>query len=177
MEPIKIFFFAMASFFGIENQRILSGKTQVKVYPKEYRIEVVQQKIFALTPTENDRQLAKKEWEELYNLKSPNRQWSEELNYFSDKKIEFSESKKEITAKITLNYSHPNDMAVMGIWYDENKDRFIMNYIPEHRLKTKDGKRDGIFWNFDGNRNFSFTITPFATVPKNKKSSISLYLN
>ena len=84
MEPIKIFFFAMASFFGIENQRILSGKTQVKVYPKEYRIEVVQQKIFALTPTENDRQLAKKEWEEIYNLKSHNRQWSEELNYFSD---------------------------------------------------------------------------------------------
>ena len=46
-----------------------------------------------------------------------------------------------------------------------------MNYIPEHNLKTKDGTKNDIFWNFDGNKDFSFTIEPFKSVPKNKKST------
>lgn len=37
MEPIKIFFFALASFFGVENQRILADKTFVTVYPKKIK--------------------------------------------------------------------------------------------------------------------------------------------
>ena len=93
------------------------------------------------------------------------------MAYFSDKKIEFSTDKKGITAKITLTYTHPNDMAVMGIWYNEDTDQFAMNYIPEQKLKTKDGKKNNIFWNFDGNKDFSFTIEPFKSVPKNKKST------
>jgi hypothetical protein len=45
-------------------------------------------------------------------------------------------------------------------------NRFIMNYIPEHRLKTNDGKRDGIFWNFDGNR---ILASQYAFLPQSPK--------
>ena len=170
MEPIKIFFFALASFFGVENQRILADKTFVTVYPKKNQIEIVQKNIFAFVPTANDLQLAKEEWNGVYNYTENGKKWSDELAYFSDKKIEFSTDKKGITAKITLTYTHPNDMAVMGIWYNEDTDQFAMNYIPEQKLKTKDGKKNNIFWNFDGNKDFSFTLEPFRVIPKNKKS-------
>ena len=92
------------------------------------------------------------------------------MAYFSDKKIEFSTDKKGTTAKITLTYTHPNDMAVMGIWYNEDTDQFAMNYIPEQKVKTKDGTKNDIFWNFDGNKDFSFTLEPFRAITKNKKS-------
>jgi hypothetical protein len=59
----------------------------------------------------------------------------------------------------------------MGIWYNEDTDQFAMNYIPEQKLKTKDGKKNNIFWNFDGKKDFSFTLEPFKSVPKNKKST------
>ena len=169
MEPIKIFFFALASFFGVENQRILADKTTVTVYPQKKQIEIIQENIFAFVPTANDLPLAKEEWNGVYNYEQNGEKWSQELAYFSDKKIKFSENKKGKTAKITLTYTHPNDMTVMGIWYNEDEKQFTMNYIPEHNLKTKDGKKNGIFWNFDGNKNFSFTVEPFKTMPKNIK--------
>ena len=169
MEPIKIFFFALASFFGVENQRILADKTTVTVYPQKKQIEIVQENIFAFVPNAKDLQLAQEEWSNINHYKQNGEKWSQDLVYFSDKKIEFSENKKGKTAKITLTYSHPNDMSVMGIWYNEDKDQFEMNYIPEQKLTTKDGKKNGIFWNFDGNKNFSFTIEPFKTIPKNRK--------
>lgn len=171
MEPIKIFFFALASFFGVENQRILADKTFVTVYPKKNQIEIVQKNIFALVPTANDLLLAKEEWSNVYNYTQNGKKWSDELAYFSDKKIEFSTDKKGRIAKITLTYTHPNDMAVMGIWYNEDEKQFAMNYIPEQKLKTKDGKKNDIFWNFEGNKDFSFTLEPFRAIPKNKKST------
>ena len=171
MEPIKIFFFALASFFGVENQRILADKTFVTKKNKKNQIEIVQKNIFAFVPTANDLQLAKEEWDGVYNYTKNGKKWSDELAYFSDKKIEFSTDKKGITAKITLTYTHPNDMAVMGIWYNEDEKQFAMNYIPEQKLKTKDGKKNDIFWNFDGNKDFSFIVEPFKSVPKNKKST------
>ena len=168
MEPIKIFFFALASFFGVENQRILADKTTVTVYPQKKQIEIVQENIFAFVLNAKDLQLAQEEWSNVYHYKQNGKKWSQELAYFSDKKIEFSENEKGKIAKITLTYTHPNDMTVMGIWYNEDENQFAMNYIPEH-LKTKDGKKNGIFWNFGGNKNFSFTIEPFKTIPKNRK--------
>ena len=87
METIKIFFFAIASFFGIEEQLFFSEKTTVTVYPNEHKIEIIQKDIFALTQTENDKQLAKKEWEKLLNWESNKIEWSEDLKYFSNKRI------------------------------------------------------------------------------------------
>lgn len=169
METIKIFFFALASFFGAENQRILADKTTVTVYPQKNQIEIVQENIFAFASTANDLQLAKEEWSDLYHYTQNGKKWSQELAHFSEKNIEFSTNKKGRVAKITLTYTHPNDMAAMGIWYNEDTDQFAMNYIPEHRPKTKDGKKDDIFWNFDGKKDFSFTIEPFRAISKNKK--------
>lgn len=171
METIKIFFFALASFFGVENQRILADKTVVTVYPQKKQIEIIQENIFAFVPTANDLQLAKEEWNEVYNYTKNEKKWSQELAYFSDKKIEFSTNKKVINAKITLTYTHPNDMTVMGIWYNEDTDKFAINYVPEYKLITKDGEKNGIFWNFDGNKDFSFSIEPFSKIAKHEKSS------
>lgn len=171
METIKIFFFAIASFFGIEEQRILADKTTVTIYPNEHKIEIIQKDIFALTQTENDEQLAKKEWQKLLNWESNKIEWSEDLKYFSNKKIEFLEIKNDKTVKITLVYDHPNDMTAMGIWYNEDKNQFSMNYIPKDMLITKEGIKNGNYWNFDGSKTFSFTVEPFKVIPKNKKSS------
>lgn len=171
MESVKIFFFALASFFGIESQRILADKTTVTVYPQRKQIQILQENIFAYTPNEKDLPLAKQEWRNVYHYQQNQQKWSADLDCFSDKKIEFSTSKKGAAAKITLTYTHPNDMAAMGIWYNEDTDQFAMNYIPEDNLKTKDGKKNGVFWNFDGNKDFSFTLKPFKGISKNKKST------
>lgn len=176
MEPIKIFFFALASFFGVDNQRILADKTTVTVYPHQKQIIILQENIFAYVSTEKDLSLAQQEWSNVYHYEKNGTKWSEDLVYFPDKKIEFSTSKKGKTAKITLTYTHPNDMAVMGIWYNDSDNQFVINDVPEHHLKTKDGKKRDIFWYFDGDKNFSFTVQPFRIIPKSKKTA-SILLN
>lgn len=54
MEQIKILFFALASFFGIEDGRIASEKTTITVYPQNKEVEIIQEGLFTVIQTQKD---------------------------------------------------------------------------------------------------------------------------
>lgn len=167
MEQIKILFFALASFFGIEDGRFGAEKTRVTIYPQNKEIEIIQEKVFTIVQSENDKKLALEQWDDLIHWDERNIDWSKELDGFSAKSVNLSDEKNTIQPRIILKYSNTKDLQAMGIWFDSEKNQFSINNIPENNMKTESGKLTGNYWNFDGDSTFSFTIEPFLQMPGN----------
>lgn len=169
MEQIKIIFFVLTSFFGIEDGRIVADKTTVTIDPKTQEIEIVQENLFTVIQSEKDTILTLEQWEKLRYWKERKTFWAKELDSFTNKSLTFTPIKKTIQPHLLLTYSKEKDLRMMGIWYNTEKNQFSINHIPEQNIKSKNGKLVGNYWVFDGDSKFSFTIEPFLQMPEKHK--------
>jgi hypothetical protein len=64
-----------------------------------------------------------------------------------------------------LRHSSEKELRALGIWYNEEKNQFSINQIPEENIKTKEGNLDGNYWVIDGDNTFSFIVKPFRQMP------------
>lgn len=182
MEEIKLLFFILSSFFSIENERIAADKTEVRIFPQEQKIEIFQENLFALIQSKNDEALVLKQWDSLYNWKQNKTPWSKALDNFLVKDLKFNPEemttqthKVLIRPYLTLKYKSANDLSIMGIWYNSKKNEFYINHIPEHNIKSKNGRLQGNYWVFSANDTINFTIEPFLNLnDKLKSSKVSL---
>ncbi|MDT0554465.1 hypothetical protein [Patiriisocius hiemis] len=166
MEQIKIIFFALTSFFGIEDGKIAADKTTITIYPENKEIEIIQEDLFSIIQTEKDSLLVLDQWNKLLDLKKGNTTWSKELDSFPVKSFDYTSIKNTIKPHLILSYSKEEDLRNLGIWYNENKNQFSINHIPQHNTKTSDGSLKGNYWVFNGESKFSFTIEPFLQMPE-----------
>jgi hypothetical protein len=167
MEQIKILFYVLSSFFGIEDGRIAAEKTTVTVYPKSQEIEIIQENLFTIIQSENDSTILAEQWKTIINSKESTISWVKDLDNFTVKKLIFSTSKNTIQPHVMLRFTTEKDLRAMGIWYDAANNKFSINHIPKDNIKTKDGKLEGNYWVFNGGATFSFTIEPFLEMPEN----------
>ena len=167
MEQIKILFFVLGSFFGIEEGRIAAEKTTVTVYPESQEIEIIQENLFTIIQSEKDSTIVVEQWKAIINSKEENSSWAKELDNFTVKKLTFSTSNKTIQPHVMLHYSTEKDLRAIGIWYDAAKNQFSINHNPRDNIKTKGGKLEGNYWVFNGDTSFGFTIEPFIEMPEN----------
>lgn len=167
MEQIKILFFVLSSFFGIEDGRIVADKTKVTINPKSQEIEIIQEKLFTFIQSEKDTIIVLEQWRKLVNSKENKYFLAKDLDNFRIKNFTIKSIKKTIQPYLKLNYSTEKDLRVMGIWYNEEKNQFSINLIPQQNLKTIEGKLVENYWIFNGDNTFSFTIEPFLQMPEN----------
>lgn len=167
MEQIKIIFFALASFFGIENGRFVADKTTITVYPEKNEITIVQENLFTIIQSEDDKILALEQWDKLINWEERKISWSKELDSFPVKSFNLILEKNVIQPHLIFSYSKEKDLRALGIWYSPDRNEFTINNIPQHNIKTKNGKLTGRYWSFKGDSIFSFTIEPFLQIPDN----------
>ncbi len=166
MEQIKIIFFALCSFFGIEDGKIAADKTTVTVFPENKKIEIIQEKLFTVIQTEKDSTFVVEQWDKLLHREERKTSWSKELDSFTVKNLSLTSVKNTIQPHITLVYSNEKELRNMGIWYDAEKNQFSINHIPRHNINTKDGKLIGKYWFFNGDKTFGFIIEPFLQMPE-----------
>jgi len=166
MERIKIIFYVLTSFFGIEDGRIAADKTIITIYPENKEIEIIQEGLFSIMQTEKDSVLILQQWNKLSELKEGHTHWSKELDSFPVKNFDFTPIKNTVQPHLILKYSKEKDLRNLGIWYNEKKNQFSVNHIPQHNVKTSDGNLEGNYWIFNGERKFSFTIEPFLEMPE-----------
>jgi len=169
MEQIKIIFFALASFFGIEDGRIAADKTTIIIYPKNQKIEIIQENLFTVIQSEKDTTLVLEQWDKLLSWKERKNSWAKELDSFPVKSFTLTPIKKTIQPHLMLTYSNEKDLQMMGIWYNAEKNQFSINHIPQQNIKTKNGKLLDNYWVFNGDSTFSFTIEPFLQMPQKYK--------
>lgn len=167
MEQIKILFFSLLSFFGIEDSRIAANKTTITIYPVKKSIEIIQEDLFVIIDQESDTETVIDQWSGFINANKENPNWSKELESFTNKTLRLDSIDGKIQPQITLNYSSEKDLRSLGIWYNENEKVFSINHIPIEYLQTKDGKLEGNYWRFDGTKNVNFIIKPFENLPEN----------
>lgn len=169
MEQIKILFFALTTFFGIEGGLIAPEKTTVTIHPENKTIEVTQNNFFTITNSENEKTLVLKQWDKLYHWEKKQITWVKELDNFPTKRLSFTTENKKIQAHLKLNYANEKALKIMGIWYNKEKNEFSINHIPQHNIKTEFGKLEDNYLVFNGNNTFSFTIEPFLQMPEQYK--------
>lgn len=168
MNEIKLLFFALGSFFGIEGGRIAADKVTVRIYPQEQKVEIVQENLFALIQSENDKAVVLKQWDSIYNWQENKTPWAKALDGFPVKNLKFTSVKKtsqthsiSIRPCLTFKYNHEKDLSCMGIWFNPEKNEFYLNHIPEYNTKSKKGRLEGNYWAFNADDNIVFTIEPF----------------
>ncbi len=168
MDEIKILFFALGSFFGIDDARITADKTTVIIYPMYREITITQEDLFASIQSESDEKLVLEQWVKIYNWKEKNMAWAEELDNFIFKDCTLTPVKMTtqshlvlIRPHITLKYSQEKDLASMGIWFNADENSFYLNNIPEFNIQSDNGKLEGNYWVFSADDRISFTIEPY----------------
>jgi len=169
MEQIKIIFFLLTSFFGMEDGRIAADKTTITIYPKNQKIEIIQENLFTVIQSEKDTTLVLEQWDKLLSWKEKKISWAKELDSFPVKNLTLRPIKKTIQPHLILTYSNEKDLRMMGIWYNPEKNQFSINHDPQENIKTKNGKLVGNYWVFNGDSTFSFTIEPFLQMPEKLK--------
>ncbi|HIB49120.1 MAG TPA: hypothetical protein EYO35_12525 [Flavobacteriaceae bacterium] len=169
MEQIKIIFFVLASFFGIEEGKIAADKTTVSVYPQNKRIEIIQEDLFTVIQSKKDSILVLEQWNNLLFWKERNTNWSKELNGFTAKNFSITYTENTIKPNLTLTYLKEEDLRALGIWYNAESNRFSINHIPRNNIESESGKLIDNYWNFDGVKSFSFTIEPFLKMSEDYK--------
>ncbi|WP_036156874.1 hypothetical protein [Maribacter forsetii] len=175
MEQIKIIFFLIGSFFGIENSRIASDKTIVTIYPEKHKIEIVQENLFTIIQTEKDTALILAQWEQLANWKENKLPWAKELENFTNKNVTIENNEGAIAPRISFNYTDEDDLRALGIWYNKEKNQYSINNIPREHTTSENGKLEGNYWIFEGNSKFSFAIEAFIDLPNEfKKSKLAI---
>ncbi|MFK8056290.1 MAG: hypothetical protein AB8F78_09255 [Saprospiraceae bacterium] len=176
MHEIKILFFVLGSFFAVEDSRIFAEKTTVTIYPKEQRIQILQETLFTFIKTEEDEELSLSQWSNLKNEDGLAEHWAEELDECTSKQLEIKETsaggRTTIQSVITVTYSEEKELEAMGIWYDTEKNQFSLNHNPDNNIKTSSGKLDGNYWYFDVDSVVTFSVEPFLNLPDDYMESL-----
>jgi len=167
MELLKITFFSIGSFFGIENNFIASEKVTVTINPVEQTIHITQYNLFSVTQTDTD---AKKLETQLKTIMETPTNWREELADYPIKTLQFTEESDSLNAHIFLKYNTVKDLKDYAISYNSEKNYYAFINIPRWNLNTKDGKVVGNYWLFDADKAFTFTLEAYANMPEEFKA-------
>ncbi|HBY67653.1 MAG TPA: hypothetical protein DEG69_07815, partial [Flavobacteriaceae bacterium] len=118
MEHIAIIFYALSSFFGIEDGLIAAEKTEVTIYPKVQQIEIRQEGMFTIIQSKKDSTLVLEQWDKIFNWVERGTNFAKELNNFPVKKLTITSSKSGFSPYLTFSYLNEKDLRTMGIWYN-----------------------------------------------------------
>lgn len=174
MEEIKILFFIVGAFFGVNQSNVIAEKTSVTVNPQEKTIVILQENLIAIVRNENDSLNVQNELKQIVQSNNP---WSSEFTEYSKKEKHFSISKDStsLNLKISLTYNSDLDLKAFGI--DKNTDgKFSMTNFPKSHTKSADGTLGERYWNFEANKPFTFTEEPFTDIPEEFKIYIKSLL-
>lgn len=169
MEQIQVIVYALLSFFGVENGRVGAEITTVTINSQTKIVEIIQEDLFTVIRSEEDKTLVLKQLEVVRKWEKGNDTWIKDLNSFPEKTFTLLSEVDSIAPRITLKYEDEKDLRNLGIWYNATKNEFSINHIPRDNLKTTDGKLVGNYWVFSGKENFSYRLEPFVKMPEKFK--------
>ncbi|WP_417885836.1 hypothetical protein [Zunongwangia sp.] len=166
MVEIRVLFFLLASFFGIENGQILSEKATVTINPDSKEIEIVQEDLFSIYQSDENSEVVLSEWNKLQFSEKTNTGLRKEMNAFTIESFNLETKKGNIQPHLKLKYSNQDDLKILGIWYNSPKNQFSINNISKDNISSKTGKLVGNYWIFNADKSFSFTLQPFLQLPE-----------
>ncbi|TCK69121.1 hypothetical protein DFQ05_0636 [Winogradskyella wandonensis] len=176
MREIKIIFFAIGTFFGIENSSIFSVTTTVNIDTKQRIISITQENLFALSRSAEDSINIYNQLLKIGRPKDEVPSWRDEFKDYEFKTIELISDKNnnQLNAKIQLKYNHQKQLEDYAIDYVSDSNEYALINIDSWNISTEKGSLKENFWYFDSD--ISFTLSPTKTMPEAYKiHKTSLY--
>jgi len=175
MVAIKIIFFALGTFYGVDNTRIAAEIVTVDINLEKQIIQIELDNIFSVIATEQDSLLVASELESIGSPYAQNRlEWREEFDMYDWKTMELisdSENRK-LDGRIELKYQKRENLKDFSIDYSEETQEYAIINIPAWNIKTSHGELRGNYWYFKDQ--ISFTMQPGELmndrIKQNKKS-------
>lgn len=161
MEEIRIIFFVLSSFFGINDTPMVAEKTLVTINPIEKSIQIEQEHLFTLIQEPSQREVLANRLEQ---LATENNFWTDDLSVFEDKELIFLVKDNQLNAKIQLRYNQLSDLNIFGLY--DNDNTLSMVNIERDAIRTEQGVLQGNYWNFDTAKSFSFSLEPYKNLPQ-----------
>ncbi|NRD22893.1 hypothetical protein HNV10_06550 [Winogradskyella litoriviva] len=170
MQEIKILFFIVGSFFGVNESQIISEKTTVTINPTEKTIFIVHENLISIVQKESDSITLTAE---LLKISKADAKWDSEFIGYSNTEKEFylSEENETLNSKLKLTYSKIEDLVAFGIDVNKNGE-FSMTNFPKYHITTTDGTLNDRYWNFKADQPFTFTIEPLIDMPEHYKTLV-----
>ncbi|MCH7397012.1 hypothetical protein MM236_03390 [Belliella sp. DSM 107340] len=168
MIEIRIIFFILGTFFGIDNSNILSESVQVEIDPESKTVIVYHKGLYTFIKDEEEIIIVLQELEILRNLNQvihteeiqSNGQdtydWIE-LELMSNKDDE------KLDAKLQLKYKDDEFLESMGISYSVKDKAYTMINFESDNIQSSVGELNGNRWYFK--EKLIFTIEPFEIEP------------
>lgn len=168
MIEIKITFFVLGTFFGIENSTIFSEKTIVNIDPETKTLNIKLENLFTIIKSKQDSVNVAKE---LTKILKDSHQLLVEIKNAPSKRHQFYISETgTLNTEITVQYSGSEDLEILGVGTDPEGNYSIIN-IPQWNISTKDGQLDGNYWNFAPDQALTFSLEAFKDIPEQYKES------
>lgn len=179
MELVKVIFFAIGSFFGVQNSTIFAETTMVHIDVDKKIIHITHNNLFSMIRNETD---SLKVSEELYRIgsimdKNERYNWREEFNKFPAKTLDFTSDKtnKQLHGKIVLHYNSKEQLKNFSIDYVKDDDSYAMINIPVWNIKTDTGELKGNYWYFKDDIVFTMTLDNIPDQYKTNQKSLYEY--
>ena len=161
MDPISILFFALASFLGVDEPRIVSRTATVTIDPVQQTFEVVQEDLFAVIITKDDSMTTIKELELLLDLEKNTRKNAS--NSIVVDSLSFQRQEDQLHAVLKGRYSDVDVWKDAAIYLDSTG--LSMINIPEWNIQSVDAVLNGNYWIWPANKKVTFVLEAFENIP------------
>lgn len=168
MEVIKIIFFALGTFFGVEDSTIMAEETAVHIDIAEQIITVDQRDVFALVSNEKDSLKIRNTLYRIGNSQAQEKRLTLKEKFdtyaWSTSEIVSRKETKQLDIKLKCKYVSKEQLKDFGIDYVEKDSSYAMINIPAWNIKTTTGALRDNYWYFKDS--ISFTLSPAKDMPK-----------
>ena len=165
MDPISIYFFALASIIGLENTSIMSQKATITINPVERNFEIHQEDLFAIIITEADSLVVAHEMQHIAAFIKTDQKRT--ANGLIVDEIVFSSSDQGCNATLKGRYIHPQVWEKAGINIDSTSNySFNMMDFPDWKIISSDAVLIGNYWSWPTDKAVKFIMEPFNDIPQ-----------
>ena len=164
MNPIKIFFFALATIIGFEDAAIVSRKVSVKMNPVNKTFEIIQEDLFSIVILPEDSTRVTDELQRIMDVQKIG--GTESANCFTIEKMLLINAGRQMNANITVSYSNPKILVDAEIDLDTlAHGEFSMMDIPEWNIHSSDAVLKEEYWVWSAGKSVTFVMEPFQHIP------------
>lgn len=165
MDPISIYFFALASIIGIESTCIMSKKATVTINNAERTFEIHQEDLFAVIMSKDDSLVVANEIQQVAAFNKRKEKKTEDGLIVDE--IVFSVSNKHLNVALKGRYTDPEVWKKAGIDIDSTAmHRFNLMNFPDWNIRSSDAILKDNYWSWSTDKTVTIIMEPFKSIPE-----------
>ncbi len=164
MDPISIYFFALASIIGMDNTSIVAQKTNITINPIEKTLEVHLEDLFSIIMTTDDSLTVAHELQQIVEFHTNAGKKTAENLIIED--IVLSKNDQQLNATLKGRYTDPKVLADAGISFEASATgEFSMINIPDWNIRSSDAVLKGNYWIWTADKPVTIVMESFENMP------------